>query len=47
MVPNSRQPYPEEAIGIVDLWAFEAALLNGQLLAESQIFKNDISFIPK
>ena len=43
MVPDSRQPYPEQTVGIVDLGTFDTALLNDQLLTKGHVFKNQFS----
>ncbi len=42
IVPDSRQPYPEQTVGIVDLGAFDAALLNCQLLTKGHVLKNQL-----
>lgn len=47
IVPDSRQPNPEQAIGFVDLWPFDTTLLNDQLLTKGHVFKNQFSPTPK
>jgi len=47
VAPDPREPNPEDTISVLDLGPLYAALLNSQLLAESQVFKNDILFAPE
>ena len=47
ILPEPRQPNPEDAVSILDLRPFHTALLDGQLLTESKIFKNDVLFALK
>jgi hypothetical protein len=46
-VPNPQQPNPEDTITVFNLWPFDAALLNSQLLAERKVFNNDALFAPE
>jgi hypothetical protein len=38
----SRQPYPEDTVGVFDLRPFYTALLDGQLLAKSKVFQDQV-----
>jgi len=38
----SRQPYPENTVGVFDLRPFYAALLNSQLLTKSKVFQDQV-----
>ena len=39
--PAARQPDPEQAIGLAQVRSFDVSLVDGQLLAKSQILKDE------
>ena len=39
--PTARQPDPEQAIGLAEAGPFGAALVDGQLLAKSEVLKSE------
>lgn len=45
VVPGTRQPYPEEAIGRGELRGVAAALEDGQLLVQGGVLKNQVTAV--